>query len=73
MQLTKRQSNILKFIESYQKKEGWAPSIREIAEACGLSSTSSVFRNLKVLENKGYIERMENSPRAIRVLNALTV
>lgn len=67
-ELTEQQTAVYKGILQYQKKYGYAPSIRELCEMCGLSSTSSVYFHLKKLEEKGYIKRREVSPRAITII-----
>ena len=66
--ITKRQQVVLDGIIAYQKQHGYAPSIRELCKICNLSSTSSVASHLKTLEEKGYIKRKEDAPRAIAVL-----
>lgn len=70
MRLTHRQKVILHFIELFQKENGWAPTVREIGLGLGISSTSTVYTHLKTLEKKGFIERLGNTPRAIRVLKS---
>ena len=65
--LTKRQQIIFDFIKQEIKTKGIPPSIREIGEVAGLSSTSSVHLNLKNLEKKGYISRSKAKTRHIEV------
>ncbi|RKD27720.1 SOS-response transcriptional repressor, LexA [Caminicella sporogenes DSM 14501] len=67
--LTKQQSKILNFIKQEIQKKGYPPSVREICEAVGLRSTSTVHGHLTRLERKGYIRRDPTKPRAIEVLN----
>ena len=67
-QLTERQQLVYEGIIDYQKKYGFAPSVRELCVLVGLASTSSVYEQLKRLEEKGYILRKPESPRAIAVL-----
>ncbi len=67
-QLTKRQQLVLEGIINYQRAHGFAPSIRELCVLVGLASTSSVSSHLKQLEEKGYIARMPEAPRAIAIL-----
>ena len=55
--LSERQKNILKYIQSYVDERGYPPSIREIGDRVGISSTSVVDYNLRVLERDGYIRR----------------
>lgn len=63
--LTDRQQRMLDFIESFYKREKKSPTIREIGEACEISSTSVVSYNLDRLEYRGYIERDRDSSRGI--------
>lgn len=62
-----RRQALLSFIAGYITKNGWAPSIREMCDGTGLSSTSSVAYQLDVLEDLGYIERSRRNSRALRV------
>lgn len=66
--LTGREKEILQTIIDYIEDNEYVPSVREICELVGLKSTSTVHNHLTNLENKGYIERKENSPRALRVV-----
>jgi len=66
--LTSKQKNVYEAIIKYQKIYGYAPSIRELCKICGLASTSSVYAHLKSLEDRGYIKRREDSPRAIAII-----
>ena len=65
--LTARQQSVLNFIQRYVRERGFPPSIREIGEAVGLSSPSSVAHQLKVLQRKGYLHRDQNRPRAVEL------
>jgi repressor LexA len=65
--LTERQQVILDVIRDSVHTRGYPPSIREICEAAGLASTSSVAHQLSVLERKGYLRRDPNRPRAVDV------
>jgi repressor LexA len=65
--LTERQQVILDVIRDSVRQRGYPPSIREICEAAGLASTSSVAHQLAVLERKGYLRRDPNRPRAVDV------
>lgn len=65
--LTKRQQEILDYIESYFEQEGDAPTIREMAEHFGIRSTNAVVDHLKALERKGVIERNAGSARGIQL------
>ncbi|ABD12863.1 repressor LexA [Frankia sp. CcI156] len=66
--LTPRQRRVLEVIRAAVERRGYPPSVREIGEAVGLTSTSSVAHQLKVLEEKGYLRRDPNRPRAMEVL-----
>jgi repressor LexA len=66
---TKRQSQILDFLKSYQAEHGYAPSVRDIAKAVSLSSPSTVHLHLQALENKGLIRRGKDAARAIVILD----
>jgi repressor LexA len=65
--LTQRQRRILEVIREAVDKQGYPPSVREIGQAVGLTSTSSVAHQLTTLERKGYIRRDPNRPRAVDV------
>jgi repressor LexA len=65
--LTARQRIILNVIRDAVQTRGFPPSMREIGDAVGLQSTSSVSHQLAVLEQKGYIRRDPNKPRALDV------
>lgn len=66
--LTRRQEAILNFIKQELATKGYPPSVREIGEAVGLSSSSTVHGHLSQLEAKGYIRRDPSKPRAIEIL-----
>lgn len=65
--LTERQQAILNYIKKEIKTRGYPPAVREIGEAVGLSSSSTVHSHLNQLENKGYIRRNPTKPRAIEI------
>ena len=65
--LTPRQKRILTHIKDSMERVGYPPSMREIGEAVGLTSSSSVAHQLKVLEEKGFVRRDPNRPRALEV------
>ncbi len=67
--MNKKDFDILDFIKSQTKKNGFPPSVREICSAVGLSSTSSVANRLKKLENFGYLEKSDSKSRTLRVTN----
>jgi len=68
--LTERQRTILDVIRASVTTRGYPPSIREIGDAVGLTSTSSVAHQLRTLEKKGYLRRDPNRPRAVDVRGA---
>ncbi|KJF22335.1 transcriptional repressor LexA [Rhodococcus sp. ACPA4] len=65
--LTQRQRRVLEVIRDSVSERGYPPSIREIGDAVGLTSTSSVAHQLRTLERKGFIRRDPNRPRAVDV------
>lgn len=65
--LTARQQRILEHLRDSLEQRGYPPSMREIGEAVGLTSSSSVAHQLKVLEEKGFVRRDPNRPRALEV------
>ncbi|MDP5274026.1 transcriptional repressor LexA [Chengkuizengella axinellae] len=67
--LSARQEAILDFIKDEVRKKGYPPSVREIGEAVGLASSSTVHGHLERLEKKGFIRRDPTKPRAIEILN----
>ncbi len=67
--LSKRQQMILDFIKEEVNDKGYPPSVREIAAAVGLASSSTVHGHLERLETKGYIRRDPTKPRAIEILD----
>ncbi|MFD1204235.1 MULTISPECIES: transcriptional repressor LexA [Sporosarcina] len=67
--ISKRQQDILTFIKEEVRQKGYPPSVREIGEAVGLASSSTVHGHLARLESKGYIRRDPTKPRAIEVLD----
>ena len=66
--LTPRQRQILEYIRREVKIKNYPPSVREIGEAVGLSSSSTVHAHLAKLEEKGFIRRDPSKPRAIELL-----
>jgi repressor LexA len=67
--LTPKQVGILMFIKDNLRQKGYPPSVREIGQAVGLSSSSTVHGYLRKLEKMGYLRRDPNKPRAIEVLD----
>lgn len=67
--LSKRQQMILDFIKDQVHLKGYPPSVREIAEAVGLASSSTVHGHLSRLEKNGFIRRDPTKPRAIEIIS----
>lgn len=67
--ISSRQRSILDFIKKEVKEKGYPPSVREIGEAVGLASSSTVHGHLARLEKKGHIRRDPTKPRAIEILD----
>jgi repressor LexA len=65
--LTPRQQRVLQTIKDSIERRGYPPSMREIGEAVGLTSSSSVAHQLRTLEEKGFLRRDPNRPRALEV------
>ena len=70
-ELNNREKNILKFIEEQMGKNGYAPTVREIGKAVGLSSTATVYTYLAKLEEKGYIKKENKKGRTLRLLKGV--
>jgi repressor LexA len=62
------QERILAYIQKHTEEKGYPPSVREICEAVGLKSTSTVHGHLTRLEKRGLLRRDQTKPRAIEVL-----
>ncbi|MFA1822160.1 transcriptional repressor LexA [Virgibacillus oceani] len=71
IKLSKRQQAIMDFIKDQVEEKGYPPSVREIALAVGLASSSTVHGHLSRLEEKGYIRRDPTKPRAIEILGII--
>lgn len=67
--ISKKQLEILEYIKSEILSKGYPPAVREICEAVGLKSTSSVHSHLETLEKNGYIRRDPTKPRAIEIID----
>ncbi|MCX5766753.1 MAG: transcriptional repressor LexA [Gemmatimonadetes bacterium] len=68
MPLTKRQRQILDYLNNYTNENGYAPSFEEIAAQFNYNSLATVHEHLSNLERKGYIKRSYNESRAIEIL-----
>ena len=66
--LTKKQSEVLKFVKEFMVSHGYPPTVREIGEALGLSSPATTHSHLKGFEEKGYIRKNGSKNRAIELL-----
>src|ERR1700712_1365508 len=69
LDLTKRQQEIFDFIKSYSSKHGYPPTVRDIGQAVGLASSSTVHAHLANLEKLGLLRRDPSKPRAIELLD----
>ncbi|MDF9845466.1 MULTISPECIES: MarR family transcriptional regulator [unclassified Paenibacillus] len=67
-ELTKRERDALNAIVTLYDQLKYSPTMKEIAEEMGLASASTAFKYIELLEKKGFIERKESAPRALRVL-----
>lgn len=65
--LYRRQKQILDFIQQYIQKNTWAPTLKEIAKAIGVSSLATVHEHLQVLEKKGVLKKYSGSVRGIKI------
>ena len=65
--LSERQRKILVFIEKCMRERGYPPSVREIGEAVGLSSSATVHNHLNTLQELGFLRRDPTKPRALEV------
>ena len=67
--MSAKQKEVLEYVKDQILKKGFPPSVREIGEAVGLKSTSSVHAHLESLEKKGYIKRDPSKSRTIEILD----
>lgn len=67
--ITDKQREVLEYLKQQVLKKGYPPSVREICEAVGLKSTSSVHAHLESLEKNGYIRKDPTKPRAIEIVD----
>jgi repressor LexA len=65
--LTKRQKQMVDFLQNYIEQHGYAPTLAEVGEYFGLSSLATVHKHLRNLESKGFIRRVHNHSRALEV------
>lgn len=69
--LTERQKQILEFIAGYQRRHGISPTHREIREEFGYSSYGTVYKHLKLLQQKGFLERDWNQKRGLELVRTV--
>ncbi len=69
MTLTKRQKQLVDFLQDYISEHGYAPTLAEVGQYFGLSSLATVHKHLRNLEQKGVIRREHNHSRALEVAN----
>ena len=69
--LTERQKTILEFIAEYQQRHGISPTHREIRDEFGYSSFGTVYKHLKLLQEKGYLHRDWNQKRGLELVRAI--
>ena len=69
-ELSAKQRQILEYMKAEVREKGYPPSVREICDAVGLKSTSTVHGHLSRLEKKGLIRRDPTKPRAIEILDS---
>src|SRR5436305_4587538 len=69
--LTETQKASLEFLEEYTRERGIAPTHREICERFGYSSYGTVYKHLKLLQEKGYLKRDGNQKRGIELIRAI--
>ena len=67
MALTKRQQEVLDYVQAHMDEKGYPPTVREIGEGVGLASPSTVHRHLEKLEQGGHLTRDPSKPRAMLV------
>ncbi len=69
MPLTRRQKEILDFVRGYLERQGYSPTLEEIADHFDLSSLNGVYKHLRALQTRGFIRRLPNQARSIQLLN----
>src|ERR1700733_11740931 len=65
--LTKRQKQLVDYLENYINEHGYAPTLAEVGQFFGLSSLATVHKHLRNLESKGFIKRQHNHSRALEI------
>src|SRR5215831_12055199 len=69
--LTERQKEILEFVHEYRRERGIAPTHREICDRFNYSSYGTVYKHLKLLQDKGFLKRDWNQKRGIELIRAI--
>ena len=69
MALTRRQYQVLAFLDSFVRERGYCPSYDEVRKSMGLASLATVHKHLNTLEQKGFIHRDSNRSRSIEIIN----
>ena len=70
VELTERQRRVLSFVDQFARRHGFPPTMREIGDGVGLTNQNAVRGHLGALERKGYITRVPDKARSIRLLRA---
>ncbi|TKJ18828.1 MAG: repressor LexA [Promethearchaeota archaeon Loki_b32] len=65
--LTKKQKHIFDYLKKFIEKKGYSPSLEEIKKHFRLSSVATIHKHLENLKNKGYLEKLKNQPRSIKI------
>lgn len=68
MPLTKRQKEILSYLQAYLEENEISPTLDEIAQHFGIASLNAVYKHLNVLEERGFIRRLSNRARSIQII-----
>ena len=69
MPLTRRQKEILDYVREYLERQGYSPTLEEIADHFDLASLNGVYKHLRALQARGFIRRLTNQARSIQLLN----
>jgi len=69
MPLTRRQKEILDYVREFLERQGYSPTLEEIADHFDLASLNGVYKHLRALEARGFIRRLTNQARSIQLLN----
>jgi len=65
--MTKRQREVLEFIDNYSKDHGFQPTIRELADGLGISTTNGVACHLKPLRKRGFVNWVDGQSRTLHI------